>query len=227
VSERATEILSSGESLIAQIRAEATAVNLTRIRLAPGFLFIPGLAPFWHDMESSTATEIQILIGNTAGTLTEEQQFVASADVTASGVAPALDMAAAARSERDRTLSETARSMRENLERMSRTEANERLVLSLARAVGANRVRVRVYPDGRLHAKAALFEHEEGGSVAIVGATNITLPASGNPTQINVVMRDPETIAEVAAWFDTLWEAGQDYTRALFTDLTAYWPLAL
>jgi hypothetical protein len=227
VSDRATEILPGGEPLIARIRAETAATGLMRIRLALGYLFIPGLAPFWHDLESSAATEIQLLIGNTAETPTDEQQFAASAGVIVSGLAPQLDMAAAARAARDLILAETARSIRENLQCMAKTEANERLALSLARAMGANRVRVRVYPDGRLHTKAVLFERAgSGGSIAIVGATNVTLPTSGNPTQINVLIRESETVTAVAAWFDALWDSGQDFTRALFTELSASWPLA-
>jgi hypothetical protein len=226
VSDRATEILPGGEPIIARIQAEAATAHLTRIRLAPGYLFLPGLAPFWHELGSSEANEIQILIGNTAGTLTDEQRFAASAGVLASGVAPELDMAASARTGRDRLLAETARSVRENLGRMTTTQTHERLVLSLARAVGANRLRVRVYPNGRLHAKATLFERDAGGSVAIVGPTNVTLPASGNPTQINVLVREPQTVGEVATWFDVLWDAGQDFTRTLFAELSSSWPLA-
>jgi hypothetical protein len=203
------------------------AAGLASIRLAPGYLFLPGLAPFWHELESGEANDIHILIGNTAGTLTDEQRFAASAGVLASGVAPERDMAASARAERDRILAETARSVRENLGRMAKTPTHERLVLSLARAVGANRLRVRVYPNGRLHAKAILYERDgAGGSVAIVGPTNVTLPVSGNPTQINVLVREPQTVGEVATWFDALWDAGQDFTRTLFAELSSSWPLA-
>ena len=218
-------VISGGEPLIDRIRAEAIAPSVERIRLALGYLFVPGLEPIWDALEVSSAQEIHLLIGNTAGVLTDEQRIAAGNEVTASdsAVAPKHDMAATARADRDRIVTETANGLRENLKRLPITSENDRFILSLARAIGANRLRVRIYSEGRLHAKASLFEHTSATtlSVAIVGSSNLTLPASDNPTELNVVLHDPDQVAAVADWFDGLWDAGQDFTRALFTEISA------
>lgn len=225
-----------GEPLLARVRAEIAAPGVTRIRLALGYLFVPGLAPLWDALENSAAAEIQLLIGNTAGVLTDEQRIAIAdeaasvADWSAAGsLAPQLDVAAQARTERARIVAQTASALRENLSRsVSRTEANARMLSGLARATAASRVRVRIYPDGRLHAKAYLFERGKGtgDATAIIGSSNLTLPASGNPTELNVILRETREYSAVAAWFDPLWDASQDFGRDLVTELSNAWPLA-
>jgi phosphatidylserine/phosphatidylglycerophosphate/cardiolipin synthase-like enzyme len=217
------DVISGGEPLIAHVRAEAANPAVRRIRLALGYLFVPGLEPVWDAIEASAATEIQLLIGNTAGVLTDEQRIAAA---TASGtlasvarVEPGMDMAASARAERDRIVAETAEALRENLRHLPSAAVQTGFLLRLAKAISANRLRVRIYPDGRLHAKASVFEGEEG-SVAVVGSSNLTLPAHGNPTEMNVVLRDADSVAAVLAWYDPLWNAGQDFTRALFLEVS-------
>ena len=223
------EVIPGGAPLIERIRQEAARVpGASRIRLALGYLFVPGLAPVWEALETSAATEIQLLIGNTAGVLTDEQRIAAaeSAHSAASGptrLAPELDMAAGARAERSRIIDETARALRENLGRLpGQTAENRRFLLGLAGAIGASRVRVRIYPDGRLHAKASLFDRVASGeSTALVGSSNLTLPATGNPTELNVLVHDPAAVGAVGDWFDSLWDVSQDFTRALFVEVSA------
>jgi len=220
-----TEILSGGEPLLARVRAEATARPLARIRLALGYLFVPGLAPVWDALEAGTPGEIQLLIGNTAQTLTDEQQVALTDEVADAGRpddsrSAAQDVAGVARAARARIVAETARALRENLARIAPEDAAViHVLLGLARAASAGQLRVRIYPDGRLHAKAYLFEGGEGeGAVGLVGSTNLSLPSHGNSTELNVVVRD-RAAAQVGDWFDALWTVGQDFTRDLLTEI--------
>lgn len=220
------DILPGGEPLLARVRVEASAAGAHRIRLALGYLFVPGLAPVWNALDHSSATELHLLIGNTAGTLTEEQQVASADEVFMTGGpndarSPEMDVAAAARTERARIVTETAQALRENLAHIPAGDAAAQgVLLRLARAANAGRLRVRIYPEGRLHAKAYLFERQEGHStVALVGSSNLSLPSPGNPTELNVAVRESEAIGQLTAWFDTLWDAGQDFTRELVTEI--------
>jgi phosphatidylserine/phosphatidylglycerophosphate/cardiolipin synthase-like enzyme len=225
-SSESRDVLPGGDALIARVRTEMSTPALGRVRLALGYLFVPGLEPIWDALERSAATEIQFLIGNTAGVLTDEQRIAAASTSgilsSHSRVEPELDMAATARADRDRIVSETAEALRENLRHLPRSPQNDGFLLRLAQAIGANRLRVRIYPDGRLHAKASLFEGRKNeGSTAIVGSSNLTLPSAGNPTEMNVVLTDAGDFASVTGWFDALWAASQDFTRALFLEVSA------
>jgi phosphatidylserine/phosphatidylglycerophosphate/cardiolipin synthase-like enzyme len=214
------DILPGGEPLLARVRAEAG--GATRLRFAPGYLFLSGLAPLWDALEASGA-EIHLLIGNTAGQPTEEQRVAEQAN--GSTIASELDVAAAARAERKRILAETAGALRANLAHIPHTDQNARMLAGLAQSIAGNRLRVRIYAHGRIHAKAYLFDRP-GGPVALVGSSNISLPSPGNPTELNVVVRDGAAVAAVSDWFDDLWIAGHDFSRELFTQLSAAWPLS-
>lgn len=220
------DILPGGEPLLARVRVEASARPLARVRLALGYLFVPGLAAVWDALEDSDAAELQLLIGNTAGTLTDEQEVALSdeaADAARPGDlrTPEMDVAASARAGRARIVMETARALRENLAHIPAGDmAAQSLLLRLARTAQAGRLRVRIYPAGRLHAKAYLFERPNGDAAAIVGSSNLSLPSPGNPTELNVVVRDPAA-RQVTAWFDALWNTGQDFTRDLLTEMLA------
>jgi phosphatidylserine/phosphatidylglycerophosphate/cardiolipin synthase-like enzyme len=224
------EVHPGADRLIDRIREEAAEPSIQRIRLALGYLFVPGLQPLWDALEASSAGEIHFLIGNTAGVQTEEQRVAAAATFagTPPSVAPEHDMAATARADRDLIIQATTEALRENLRHFAQNGENARFLRRLASAIGANRLRVRIYPDGRLHSKASLFDRipaaenseSASGSVAVVGASNLTLPGIGNPTEMNVIIRDPQQVTAVGTWFDTLWAAGQDFTRAFFLELT-------
>jgi phosphatidylserine/phosphatidylglycerophosphate/cardiolipin synthase-like enzyme len=221
------DVLPGGDPLLAWVRQEASR-PLARIRLALGYLYLPGLEPVWDALEGSGA-EINLLIGNTAGTLTDEQYVALGDEARIAGRPndprlPEQDVAAGARADRARIVTETARALRENLARGAGADAPlASVLLRIARAVGGGRLRVRIYPDGRLHAKAYLFHGAATGEAmtALVGSSNLSLPASGNPTELNLVVRDPATTAAVSEWFDALWFAGQDFTRDLLTEILA------
>jgi phosphatidylserine/phosphatidylglycerophosphate/cardiolipin synthase-like enzyme len=221
-----SDILPGGEPLLARVRVEASAAGVSRIRLALGYLFVPGLAPVWDALDRSSAAELHLLIGNTAGTLTEEQQVALADEVSVTAGpndtrSPEMDVAAAPRTERARIVTETAQALRENLAHIPAGDAAAQgLLLRLARAANTGRLRVRIYPDGRLHAKAYLFERQdEYPTVALVGSSNLSLPSPGNPTELNVVVRDRGATDQLTVWFDTLWDAGQDFSRELLTEI--------
>lgn len=219
------DVLPGGEPLLARVRAEAGVPGTTAIRLALGYLFVPGMASLLPALEASTASEIHLLIGNTAGTLTDEQQVALADAATRAGGpsdarSPDQDVARGARTARARVTLETARALRENLAHLSPGDTHaQNGLLILARLASAGRLRVRVYTGGRLHAKAYLFSRTPPtASVALVGSSNLSLPQNGNPTELNVVVRFP-AVADVETWFNFLWDGAQDFTRDLLREV--------
>ena len=212
------DILGGGSPLMERFCQETS--SAVRIRAALGYVFLSGLTPVWDALESSGA-ELQFLIGNVAGQQTDEQR-AAAADAEGA-LASALDVAASARAARARVVAETAAAIRSNLAHIEHTGDNKRLLMGLTQGIALNRIRVRIYPDGRLHSKCYLFERAES-AVAIVGSSNITLPSPDNPTELNVVVHDPASVAAIGVWFDGLWSASQDFSRDLFSELSTAWP---
>ena len=197
-------------------------------RLAVGYLFLEGLSPLRAQIERLDSLEI--LIGNVVNRLTEEQVREESAARARGGeawVRGGEDVAATLRESHDRAAAETALNLRATLAALPRTAENQAILLTLARRVAQGNLRVRLYTRGRIHAKVALLEYPAGHGgapgVAIVGSSNLTLGGEAHPTELNVVLRDGDSLAALASWFGRLWDVSQDFHRELFDELGQCW----
>lgn len=197
-------------------------------RLAVGYLFLDGLSPLRAQIERLESLEI--LIGNVVNRLTEEQVREESAARARGGegrVQSREDMAATLRDSHDRAAAETALNLRATLAALPRTAENQAVLLTLARRVAQGNLRVRLYTQGRIHAKVTLVEYPEGHpeapGVAVVGSSNLTLGGEAHPTELNVVLRDGESLTALAEWFGRLWGVSQDFHRELFDELGQCW----
>ena len=203
-------------------------------RLAVGYLFLDGLVPLGAQIERLDSLEI--LIGNVVNRLTEEQVREEATARQRGGedwVRDQEDVATTLRESHDLAAAETALNLRKTLEALPRTEENQALLLTLARRVAAGSLRVRLYTQGRIHAKVTLIEypkaHPDAVGLAVVGSSNLTLGREGHPTELNVVLRDAESFQALEAWYQTLWDVSQDFHRVLFDELGQCWafqPLA-
>ena len=197
-------------------------------RFAVGYLFLDGLAPLRAQIERLESVEI--LIGNVVSRSTEEQVREEAAARLRGGeawVRAQEDVAATLRASHDRAAAETALSLRATLEALPRTAEHRALLLTLARSVAQGRLRIRLYAQGRLHAKVALIGypagHPEAPGLAIVGSSNLTLGGEAHPTEMNVVVRDGEDVAALEAWHRRLWDVSQDFHREFFDELGESW----
>jgi hypothetical protein len=203
-------------------------------RLAVGYLFLDGLVPLRAQIERLDSVEI--LIGNVVNRLTEEQVREEATARHRGGedwVRDQEDVAATLRESHDLAAAETALNLRKTLEALPRTQENQSLLLTLARQVAAGSLRVRLYTLGRIHAKVTLVEyptgHPDAFGIAVVGSSNLTLGREGHPTELNVVLRDPESLVALEVWYQKLWDVSQDFHRVLFDELGQCWafqPLA-
>ena len=200
-------------------------------RFAVGYLFLEGLVPLQSEIDRLNCVEI--LIGNVVNRLTEEQVREEAATRQRGGeewVRPQEDVAATLRDTHDRAAVETALNLRNTLLALPHTEENQALLVCLARAVAQGRLKVRVYTQGRIHAKLALIDYPEGNSyspgLAVVGSSNLSLGGEAQPTELNVVVTDRTSVEALEEWYVRLWNVSQDFHRELFDELGQCWALA-
>jgi len=200
----------------------------TAARFAVGYLFLSGLAPLRAQIERLDCVEI--LIGNVVNRLTEEQVREEAASRSRGGedqVRTQEDVAATLRLSHDRAAAETALNLRRTLAGLPRTPSNQALLLTLARQVAQGNLKIRLYTQGRMHAKVSLIEYPAGHpaapGLAVVGSSNLTLGGEAHPTELNVVVRDAESVTALQAWYAGLWDISQDFHRELFEELGKCW----
>ena len=172
------------------------------------------------------------MIGNVVNRLTEEQVQEEAASHRRGGedwVRMQEDVAATLRAEHDRAAAETVLNLRQTLMSLPHTQEMRALLLTLAGRVADGGMKVRLYTQGRIHAKLTLIgyppSHVYHAGIAIAGSSNVTLGGEAHPTEINVVMRDPLAVSELVGWYQNLWEVSQDFHRELFDELTQSWAL--
>ncbi len=223
-------IIDNQEQRLALCIREYLEKGANRGRFAVGYLFLDGLTPLRASFERLETVEI--LIGNVVNRLTEEQVREEEATRARGGedqVRPQEDVAATLRESHDRAASLTALNLRATLAALPRTAAHQALLLTLAQCVAQGHLKVRLYTQGRIHAKLALIDYPPGQAgvspLAVVGSSNLTLGGEAHPTELNVIVRDGESVTALEEWFQRLWDVSQDFHRELFEELGQCWAL--
>jgi hypothetical protein len=227
----ASDIIDNRRERLADRVRDLLDEGAVRARFAVGYLFLEGLAPLRPQIEQ--LQEVQFLIGNVVNRLTEEQvrEEAASRQRSEDIQAPHTlvrdqeNMAVALREAHRRAATVTALNLRRTIEEMPRDEDCQTLLLSLARRIALGTLKVRVYTQGRLHAKLALLEYPNACGIAIVGSSNLTLGSAAQATELNVVVKDPQSVGELADWYEGLWNDSQDFHRELFQELGQCWAM--
>lgn len=225
------DIIDNRQDRLALRVRELLADGAASARFAVGYLFLDGLLPLRSEIDRLDCVEI--LIGNVVNRLTEEQMREEATSRSRGGeerVRPQEDVATTLREAHDRAAVETALNLRNTLAGLDRTPENRALLLSLARRVAQGALKVRLYTQGRIHAKLTLVGYPAGHTLApglaIVGSSNVTLGSAAHPTELNVMIRDVESLVALEEWYQRLWDVSQDFHRELFDELGASWALA-
>ncbi len=221
-----TEIIDNRASRLALRVRDYLDAGASGAKLAVGYLFFDGLVPMQAQL--ARLDSVEILIGNVVNRLTREQVREEAAARPRGGedeVRDREDVAATLRDTHDRAAVETALNLRETLAGLERTPETQALLLTMAAAVARGSLKMRLYTEGRIHAKVALIEYPLGGpaAVAVVGSSNLTLGGDSHPTELNVALSDPASVDALADWFGQLWDGSQDFHRELFTELGQSW----
>ncbi|HIE27544.1 TPA: helicase [Candidatus Poribacteria bacterium] len=205
-----------------------------RAHFAVGYLFLSGLKPIREQLEK--LTEIRLLIGNTTNreTLETLAEGYKRLDLLQDA---AEDWLYQKRVVTQQVAQETAENLRDAMSLMDQTDEDEATVRTVLRLIEEKRLKVRVYTKGRLHAKAYIFDYgdvydssgnpiprEEEG-IAIVGSSNLTLSGISHNTELNVVVHGNQNHAELARWFEELWDEALPFDAALMQELKQSWAL--
>jgi superfamily II DNA or RNA helicase len=196
-----------------------------RAHFAVGFFFLSGFKAIARELE--TVKELRLLIGNTSSRETLEQ-LVEAHQPLAAIQARQRDAQFLSPKQRAALVTVAARKVRERLERLDPTDEDQALVGQLFRLIRQDRLKVRVYTPGRLHAKAYIFDYpadrfERG--VAIVGSSNLSLAGLQDNTELNVVVHGNANHEQLRKWFDQLWAEAEPFDRHLMTELQLSWAL--
>lgn len=206
-------------------------------RFAVGYFFLSGLESIAGRLDD--VKELRLLIGNTTNSETIEQmaegyrRLELVQDTIEAQTYPK-------RTAMARMANETAINIRATVEQMDQTDEGEVLVKTLVRMIVEQRLKVRVYTKGRMHAKAYIFDysnrlfdwkgnpverHEKG--IAVVGSSNLTLSGVHHNTELNVVVQGNDNHAVLVNWFDELWNESQDFGEKLMQEMQQSWAVAL
>lgn len=206
-----------------------------RARFAVGYLFLSGLTSVAKRLLN--LKELRLLIGNTTNRETVEMlvEGYRRLDVAAEDVEK---QAYPKRTEAMKMAGETAANLRSAVERMDQTDEAQDLVAGLLRMIEENRLKVRVFTKGRLHAKAYICDYgkvfdllgqevarpEKG--IAVVGSSNLTLAGLTHNTELNVMVQGNQNHKELVNWFDELWKDSTEFDEALMAELKESWAAA-
>jgi superfamily II DNA or RNA helicase len=196
-------------------------------KFAVGYFFLSGLDAVADQL--TNVRELRLLIGNTSNRETIEQiaeGYRRLEQVRASAEA----LRYPRRADMDAAVAATAQAIGETAAQLDQTAEAEQLVSTLVHLIKEGQLKVRVYTQGRLHAKAYIFDYPPdspyGEGMAIVGSSNFTLSGVTTNTELNVKVHGDSNHAELTRWFNALWDEAEDFDAALMDELRRAWPLA-
>jgi superfamily II DNA or RNA helicase len=196
-----------------------------RAHFAVGYFFLSGFKAIAKELDK--VQELRLLIGNTSDRATIEQLAEGHASREAI-IAKQREGQFLNQQQRSRLVAEGKRRIRERLERLDQTDADQTLVEQLARLISEDRLKVKVYTQGRLHAKAYIFDYPTGRfekGIGIIGSSNLSLAGLQDNTELNVVVHGNANHEQLCAWFNRLWDAAEPFATELMTELNSSWAL--
>ena len=122
-----------------------------------------------------------------------------------------------------------ARDLGAVIARMPQEDPAESGLRRLRDLVAEDRIQARMYPRGRLHAKAYIFDYRQDGrferGMGIVGSSNLTLAGLTANTELNVAVHGNDNHAQLKAWFESLWRDAVPIESAFREELDRSWAL--
>ena len=195
-----------------------------RADIAVGFFFMSGFEAVADDL--ARLDRVRILVGRTDRQVFEE---VAVGLQQADALAARKQMdEVVRRSDRSGIARQLVEKVAEGVAALPQSSESEAAVAKLRDMVASGRVRVRAYVNNPLHAKAYLCwydDHAEPGA-AVIGSSNFTLAGFTGNTELNVRVTGDAEMHELGNWFNELWDASEDISDQLITELDRSWAVA-
>ena len=202
-------------------RLKEMLASSARADIAVGYFFVSGFAQLSDEISQLKKT--RVLVGRADRPTLEA---VAAGLHQARPLENQLEINRTIRRSQRRTIAaEAADDIARDVAALSQTDDSEKAVERLRQLVTAGFLEIHTYPREFLHAKAYLcwYEgHAEPGA-AIVGSSNFTLAGFQGNTELNVRVTGDAEMAELARWFDTLWEESVDITDQVTQVLDDCW----
>jgi len=191
--------------------------------VAVGYFFISGLAVIIEPLQRVDA--VRLLISNTTDKETSEALIEGFKSIKQ--VSREIKRWEFVNDDRRQKIREdTATNVSRSLECMSQTPDDKSVVQALISMMREKKIEVKIYPKGRLHAKAYIFElrgTEVATGVGIVGSSNLSLAGISENSELNLKTLNDHDVNKLLEWFDALWEDGVDFTAEFDAILKRSW----
>lgn len=181
--------------------------------IAVGYFFISGLSAIIKPLKG--VDKIRLLISNTTDKTTSEALIEGFRSIKEANS----DLARRSHINEERKIrvrTDSENNVTKSLEYMSQSSDDRTVVEILLEMMKSKQLEVRVYPKEKLHAKAYLFQYNEGeavGGVGIVGSSNLSLAGISHNSELNLKTNNPPDINQLLEWFDELWNDGLEFTE--------------
>jgi superfamily II DNA or RNA helicase len=201
--------------------------GVDRIRIAVGYLYMSGLKRLRPELDAflDNGGTLQILIGNPDQQgLDELIEAHQNLRLTSTKFRQASNIQW---SERPEIKAETADNYANQLLYEDPTKDNQAFFTKLVEWLEQGRIQPKLYLQERFHAKAYLFEKDEGDifqpkDVGVVGSSNLSLSGLHSNTELNAPVYN-ETVEQLKQWFDELWDDAEEFDAELLDVFEDSW----
>ena len=191
-----------------------------RASIAVGYFFISGFAEIMDSLKRIEASDnpghvLRLLISPTTDRRTAEAILNANESYQDARREIERDVPEA------KSIETARREVARTLEYMTQTDKEHAAVQKLIHLIRSKKMEVRVYTQAQLHAKAYIFELDEGQltrGVAIVGSSNLSIAGIKEHAELNLQTAHDRDHAELLEWFERHWN---DPSCRNFTEETA------
>ena len=191
-----------------------------RASIAVGYFFISGFAEIMDSIkrieESSDPRHVlRLLISPTTDRRTAEAMLEANESYQDAKKASTIGVS------EEESLERARAEVRKTLEYMTQSDKELLAIRKLADLIRKGKMQVKVYTQTRLHAKAYIFELDQGQAireVAIVGSSNLSISGIREHAELNLMTSHGGDHKELLEWFERHWN---DPSCCEFTQETA------
>jgi SNF2 family DNA or RNA helicase len=201
--------------------------GVDRIRIAVGYLYMSGLKRLRPELDTflDNGGTLQILTGNpNQQGLDELIEAHQNLRLTGTKFRQSRNIKW---SERPDIRAETADNYSDQLLYEEPNAENQAFFTKLIDWLGQGRIQPKLYLQERFHAKAYLFEKDEGDiftpkDVGVVGSSNLSLSGLHSNTELNAPVYN-ERVTQLKGWFDELWDEAVEFDADLLDTLEDSW----
>jgi len=201
--------------------------NVDRVRIAVGYLYMSGLKRLRPELDEflDNGGTLQALMGNPDQQgLDELIEAHQNLRLTGTKFRQASNVQW---SERPEIRADTAENYSNQLLYEDPTAENQAFFTKLVEWLEQGRIEPKLYLEERFHAKAYLFEKDEGDifspqDVGVIGSSNLSLSGLHSNTELNAPVYN-EKVCQLKEWFDELWDDAEEFDTELLDVFEDSW----